>query len=120
MGDMEHFYIYNIFVEKKTNIAKNMGHAKVEKMKEVLDIIKDSDILIALKPPVRYSSYNTLRDKQHDLHGSVSPAYHAPLYYSKPITFKRYNNRSGNRYRLAERTDNKQRAQHFIRNRKDI
>jgi len=54
MGDTEYFYIYDIFedsehsfVEKRTNVAKNMGHAKVEKMKEVLQIIKDSDILIA-------------------------------------------------------------------------
>jgi predicted Fe-Mo cluster-binding NifX family protein len=54
MGDTEYFYIYDIFedsehsfVEKRTNIAKNMGHAKVEKMKGVLKIIKDSDILIA-------------------------------------------------------------------------
>lgn len=54
MGDTEYFYIYDIFedsehsfVEKRTNVAKNMGHAKVEKMKGVLQIIKDSDILIA-------------------------------------------------------------------------
>lgn len=54
MGDTEYFYIYDIFedsehsfVEKRTNVAKNMGHAKVEKMKGVLEIIKDSDILIA-------------------------------------------------------------------------
>ena len=54
MGDTEYFYIYDIFedsehsfVEKRTNTAKNMGHAKVEKMKGVLQIIKDSDILIA-------------------------------------------------------------------------
>lgn len=54
MGDTECFYIYDIlensehlFVEKRINISKNMGHAKVEKMKEVIEIIKDSDILIA-------------------------------------------------------------------------
>ena len=54
MGDTEYFYIYDIFadsnhvfVEKRTNTAKNMGHAKIEKMKGVLKIIKDSDVLIA-------------------------------------------------------------------------
>ena len=54
MGDTEYFYIYDLFessehlfVEKRTNIAKNMGHAKTEKMKEIIKIIKDSDILVA-------------------------------------------------------------------------
>lgn len=54
MGDTEYFYIYDIFensehlfVEKRNNIAKNMEHAKVKKMEEVIKIIKDSDILIA-------------------------------------------------------------------------
>ena len=54
MGDTEYFYIYDIFensehlfVEKRINISKNMGHAKVEKMKGVIKIIKDSDIFVA-------------------------------------------------------------------------
>ncbi len=54
MGDTEYFYIFDIvddsqyaFVEKRTNTAKNMGHAKIEKMKEVIKIISDSDVLIA-------------------------------------------------------------------------
>ncbi|MCD6161336.1 MAG: hypothetical protein J7K40_02860 [candidate division Zixibacteria bacterium] len=54
MGDTEYFYIYDIFensdhlfVEKRVNAAKNMEHAKTEKMKEIIEIIKDSDILIA-------------------------------------------------------------------------
>ena len=54
MGDTEYFYIYDIlenaehlFVEKRINTAKNMGHAKIEKMKGVLKIIRDSDVLIA-------------------------------------------------------------------------
>ena len=54
MGDTEYFYIYDIsensehlFVEKRTNTSKDMGHAKTEKMKGVLKIIKDSDVLIA-------------------------------------------------------------------------
>jgi len=56
MGDTEYFYIYDIFanskhafVEKRTNTAKNMGHAKVEKMKGVIKIIEDSDVLVARK-----------------------------------------------------------------------
>ena len=54
MGDTEYFYIYDIFensehlfVEKRINTSKNMEHAKIEKMKGVLKIIKDSDVLIA-------------------------------------------------------------------------
>ena len=56
MGDMEYFCIYDIFedsdhalVEKRTNTAKNMGHAKIEKMKGVLKIIADADVLVARK-----------------------------------------------------------------------
>ena len=54
MGDTEYFYIYDIFenseqlfIEKRVNTSINMGHVKVEKMKGVLKIIKDSDVLIA-------------------------------------------------------------------------
>ena len=54
MGDTEYFFIYdllenseNMFVEKRENTARDMGHAKAEKMKEVLKIIKDADVLIA-------------------------------------------------------------------------
>ncbi len=54
MGDTEYFYIYDIFensehlfIEKRANTSKNMEHAKVEKMKGIIKIIKDSDILIA-------------------------------------------------------------------------
>lgn len=54
MGDTEYFFIYDIFensehlfVEKRINTAKDMGHAKIEKMKGVIQIIEDSDILIA-------------------------------------------------------------------------
>ncbi len=56
MGDMDYFYIYDIFensehlfVEKRINTAKNLGHAKKEKMKGVINIIKDTDVLIARK-----------------------------------------------------------------------
>jgi len=56
MGDTEYFYIYDLFenlehmfIEKRINTAKNMGHAKVEKMKGVIKIIEDSDVLVARK-----------------------------------------------------------------------
>ena len=54
MGDTEYFFIYDLlenlehmFVEKRVNIAINMGHAKTEKMNEIINIIKDSDVLVA-------------------------------------------------------------------------
>ncbi|MBW2119725.1 MAG: hypothetical protein JRH09_17645 [Deltaproteobacteria bacterium] len=56
MGDTECFYIYDVFensehlfIEKRINISKNMGHAKTEKMKGVIKIIEDSDVLVARK-----------------------------------------------------------------------
>jgi len=54
MGDTEYFFIYDIFensehlfIEKRINTARNMDHAKTEKMESVIHIIEDSDILIA-------------------------------------------------------------------------
>ena len=54
MGDTEDFHIYDIidnsksqFIEKRTNIYKTSEHAKVEKMNGIIEIINDSDILIA-------------------------------------------------------------------------
>ena len=54
MGDTEYFYIYDIFeksehsfVEKRNNTSKNMEHDKVEKMKGILKLVKDSDVLVA-------------------------------------------------------------------------
>ena len=54
MGDTEYFFIYDllensehVFVEKRANSAIDMGHAKAEKMKEIINIVKDSDVLIA-------------------------------------------------------------------------
>ena len=56
MGDTEYFHIYDlfensehVFVEKRVNTAKDMGHAKTEKMKGVIEIIEDSDVLVARK-----------------------------------------------------------------------
>jgi len=54
MGDTQFFCIYDLFenseyefVEKRVNIAKDLEHAKTEKMKVIIKIVKDSDIFIA-------------------------------------------------------------------------
>jgi hypothetical protein len=56
MGDTECFHVYDVFkdaepelVGKRDNIAIDMGHAKIEKMKGVLAIVKDADVLVARK-----------------------------------------------------------------------
>jgi len=73
MGDTEYFYIYDIFtasrhvfVEKRINTSKNMEHAKVEKMKGILKIIKDSDVLVA-----RQKSPNFTKIAQETKHQPV-------------------------------------------------
>lgn len=54
MGDTECFYIYDLFensenrfVEKRINIAKDMEHAKADKMKAIIKSIKDADVFVA-------------------------------------------------------------------------
>jgi len=54
MGDTDFFLIYDLyenseneFIEKRVNAPKNMEHAKSEKMKEILRIINDVDVLVA-------------------------------------------------------------------------
>jgi len=54
MGDTEYFCIYDLFenseslfIEKRANTLRDMEHAKAEKMKGIIKIIKDSDVLIA-------------------------------------------------------------------------
>ena len=54
MGDTECFYIYDLLensenklIEKRINIARDMGHAKADKMKEILKLVKDADVLVA-------------------------------------------------------------------------
>ena len=54
LGDAEYFYIYdlfensdNIFIEKRRNTVKDIGHASNDKMKAVLEIVKDVDVLVA-------------------------------------------------------------------------
>jgi len=54
MGDTESFYIYDMiensgskFIEKRINIAKDMEHAKTDKMKKIIKLVKDADVFVA-------------------------------------------------------------------------
>ena len=54
MGDTESFYIYDLFdnsqskfIEKRINIAKDMEHAKADKMKVIIQSLKDTDVFVA-------------------------------------------------------------------------
>ncbi|MDA3902038.1 MAG: hypothetical protein PF441_01170 [Desulfuromusa sp.] len=53
MGDTAHFYIYDLnaagytFVEQRSNIAQDMDHAGADKMKAILSLVLDADVLIA-------------------------------------------------------------------------
>lgn len=54
MGDTDYFYIYDLFensdnkfIEKRINIAKDMEHAKADKMNKIIGIIKDADLFVA-------------------------------------------------------------------------
>jgi len=54
MGDTDHFCIYDlvhtgesIFIEQRKNLAKDMDHAQSDKMKAILALVDDADILIA-------------------------------------------------------------------------
>ncbi|MDX2479714.1 MAG: NifB/NifX family molybdenum-iron cluster-binding protein [Desulfuromusa sp.] len=53
MGDTGHFYIYDLgaagytFVEQRNNIAQDLDHAGADKMKEILSLVGDADVLIA-------------------------------------------------------------------------
>jgi len=54
MGETECFYIYDLFensaskfIEKRINIAKELEHAKVEKMKKIIQLVKDTDVFVA-------------------------------------------------------------------------
>lgn len=54
MGDTGFFHIYDInktgeisFVEQRENVAKELDHAKSDKMKAILNLISDTQILVA-------------------------------------------------------------------------
>ena len=54
MGDTECFYIYDLFenlgnkfIEKRINIAKDMEHAKADKMNTIIKLVNDADIFVA-------------------------------------------------------------------------
>ena len=54
LGDTEHFFIFDIFendeikvVDVRINEARELDHSASNKMKEILNIIKDTEILVA-------------------------------------------------------------------------
>ena len=54
MGDTKTFFIYdlfenveNMFIEKRDNIARDMEHAKEDKMKTIIGLLKDADVFVA-------------------------------------------------------------------------
>ena len=54
MGDTDFFYIYdlieatgNTFVEQRANIAKDMDHAQIDKMKAIISLVSDAEVFIA-------------------------------------------------------------------------
>ncbi len=56
MGDAEFFYIYDLFensqnefIEKRNNIARDMEHAKANKMAEIIKLVKDADLFVGQK-----------------------------------------------------------------------
>ncbi|MCD6405009.1 MAG: hypothetical protein J7M19_04220 [Planctomycetes bacterium] len=56
MGDTRVFYVYDlfedaehVFIEKRENAGKSMDHATPDKMKKILGIIADCDVLVATR-----------------------------------------------------------------------
>ncbi|MEA2008115.1 MAG: NifB/NifX family molybdenum-iron cluster-binding protein [Chloroflexota bacterium] len=54
MGDTECFYIYDLFensenkfIGKRINVARDMEHAKVGKMNEIIKSLKDADVFVS-------------------------------------------------------------------------
>ena len=54
LGDTNCFYIYDLFensantlIEKRINIAKDMGHGKTDKMGVILKLLEDTDVFVA-------------------------------------------------------------------------
>ena len=54
LGDVEDFYIYDIFensekvyIDKRTNVFKDFGHSSGGKMKSILQLVEDAEIMSA-------------------------------------------------------------------------
>lgn len=54
MGDTKFFILYDLFenaenrfIEKRGNPARDMEHAKEDKMKEIIESVKDADVFVA-------------------------------------------------------------------------
>ena len=54
MGDTCSFYVYDLsedstyeFVEKRDNTARDMEHAKSDKMKAIIELVKDTQVFVA-------------------------------------------------------------------------
>lgn len=54
MGDTEYFIIYDltegtqsVFIEQRNNAAKDLDHSQSDKMKQILNLVSDADILVA-------------------------------------------------------------------------
>ncbi len=56
MGDTKYFHIFDLFensestfIEKRRNTVQDMDHANTGKMKTIIAVVKDADILVARK-----------------------------------------------------------------------
>ena len=54
MGDTDFFHVYdltensvNTFIDERINSAKSLDHAKADKMKAIIQLVKDADAFIA-------------------------------------------------------------------------
>ncbi len=54
LGDVEDFYIYdifenseNVYIDKRTNVFKDFGHSSGGKMKSILQLVEDAEIMSA-------------------------------------------------------------------------
>ena len=69
MGDTQYFYIYDLFenseykfIGDRINPVRDMDHAKPEKMKKIIQSVKDADIFVArLKSPNFIKTANKTR-----------------------------------------------------------
>ncbi len=54
LGDTDKFYCYDLvdsaqslFIDERVNTAKNMDHARFDKMKLIIELLKDVDVFVA-------------------------------------------------------------------------